>query len=46
MKTKNDAFLIVRIPQELKDKLNKKADKSDKTLSKLIREILDKASYS
>lgn len=36
-----DAFLIVRVPSALKEKLQKKADKKKQKLSRLIRERLD-----
>ena len=40
MKSKNDAFLILRIPQELKDALLARANKKGVKLSVFIRDIL------
>lgn len=41
MASKKGAFLILRVSQELKDKLLKKA--SGKKLSAFVRELLEKA---
>jgi hypothetical protein len=42
MNEKKDAFVIARVPQELKDKLQKDADKKKKKYSDIIREMLVK----
>jgi len=41
MNDNKDAFLIIRVPSALKEKLQKRADKQKIKLSRLVREILD-----
>lgn len=43
MSNKNDAFLVIRIPKELKDKVISSAKEATKSASKVVREILAKA---
>ena len=41
MNDRKEAFLIVRVPVALKEKLQKIADKKGIKLSRLVREVLD-----
>lgn len=41
MKESKNAFLIIRVPSALKEKLQKLADKKSIKLSRLVRELLD-----
>lgn len=41
MNENKDAFLIIRVPSALKEKLQRQAKKKGMKLSRLVREMLD-----